>query len=233
MAHGNSRSLYDGAHLRGMPFFAILGNHDHEGAGGRAQYAAERRGSGRWRMDAPYYVHDFGRVGERVLVRIVFLDGAIPMLEQAEVQLAFAREAFAASGDPIWRVVASHYAARSLTLDAYTRDRTLTRWLPEITALQADLWLSANDHFQQILDRPDDMMHVSANGGSNKQDTEIGPGDPATDFTAAGPGFATVGFDADRMTVTAYDDQGVVRHTATRRQPGWATRATPTAANAR
>ncbi|MGE3614995.1 MAG: metallophosphoesterase, partial [Gemmatimonadales bacterium] len=128
-------SLYDGTHLRGMPFFAILGNHDHEGTpAAELEYAAKQVGSGRWRMDAPYYVRDFGRAGDRVLVRIVFLD-AIPMLEQAETQLTFAREAFAATGNPIWRVVASHYAARSLTLDAYTRDRTLTRWLPEITAL--------------------------------------------------------------------------------------------------
>ncbi|MGE3618692.1 MAG: hypothetical protein AB7L66_22665, partial [Gemmatimonadales bacterium] len=73
------------------------------------------------------------------------------------------------------------------------------------------------------------IMHVSTNGGSNKQDTEIGPGDPTTDFTATGPGFATVEFAVDRMTVTGYDDQGVVRHSATRRQPGWAAGPAPVA----
>ncbi|MEL7088472.1 MAG: metallophosphoesterase, partial [Planctomycetota bacterium] len=43
---------YDGPHLRGLPMFAVLGNHDHDGnPQAQVGYARQRKGTGRWRMD--------------------------------------------------------------------------------------------------------------------------------------------------------------------------------------
>src|ERR1700761_2905819 len=67
--------LYAGRYLRGMPFFAVVGNHDAEGSiDAELEYARQRLGSGRWQMDGPAYTRDFGRVRGSVLLRAVFLD---------------------------------------------------------------------------------------------------------------------------------------------------------------
>jgi hypothetical protein len=49
-----------------------------------------------------------------------------------------------------------HYGFRSLTNEPYTRRLTLSSLLPELQSLGVDLCLSANDRFQQILDRADE-----------------------------------------------------------------------------
>src|SRR5882757_1691450 len=67
--------LYSGRYLRGMPFFAVVGNHDAEGSiEAELEYARRRLGSGRWQMDGPAYERDFGRVHGKILARVVFLD---------------------------------------------------------------------------------------------------------------------------------------------------------------
>ncbi len=209
--------LYDGAHLRGMPFFAVIGNHDAEGdVMVQVRYALERRGSGRWQMDGQHYWRDFGRVNGRTLVRVVFLN-TIDLQKNPAPELAFARDAWAAPGDPFWRVVAGHYAVRSVTKEAYTRDRTLSALLPEVISMDLDLYISANDRFQQVLDRLGEPLHVSVNGGSDKQEAGVSPEIPGSDFVAMRPGFAAIDADSGRLTVTLYDISGQVVHTRSRR----------------
>ncbi|MCZ6675079.1 MAG: hypothetical protein O7C75_19270 [Verrucomicrobia bacterium] len=67
-------SRYNGPHLRGTPFYAVLDNHYHYGnALARVEYARLNKGSGQWRMDDLYYRRDLGQTEDgRVLMRIVF-----------------------------------------------------------------------------------------------------------------------------------------------------------------
>jgi hypothetical protein len=143
-------------------------------------------------------------VDGRVLVRVVFFD-TIELLEAPDAQLAFAEKAFEAPGSPVWRVIAGHYAVRSLTRTQYTLDRTLAELLPRILPFKVDLYLSANDRFQQVLDRPGEPLHASANGGSERQEESVATDDSTTDYVFDGPGFMTVEVTPDRLTVTAYD----------------------------
>jgi tartrate-resistant acid phosphatase type 5 len=204
--------LYRGAHLRGMPFFAVVGNHDHEGnVSAEVEYGRRRLGSARWQMDDFHYVRDFGQAHGRVLVRVVFLD-TITLHDDPGPQLAFARQAFDAPGDPVWRVIAGHYAVRSLTLEPYTRNLTLSALLPRYQAMKIDLCVSANDRFQQILDRPGEPLHVSANGGSEKQESGLSPEDPDRDIVVSQPGFVVITVSASELAVELRDSAGKLTH---------------------
>jgi len=207
---------YDGAHLRGLPFFAVVGNHDHDGNEmAEVAYSRERKGTARWHMDNLYYTRDFGRVDNRILVRVVFLD-TINCSRHPEEQLDFAAHAFERPGDPIWRVVAGHYPLRSLTRENYQQRRILSALLPRFQTLNVDLYVSANDYFQQILDRPGEPLHVSTNGGSDLQSSDVRPENAEQDIVRAQPGFAILNFDDAQMTVELLNQYG--KNSVTRRR---------------
>ncbi len=208
----NFEKQYDGAHLRGMPFFAVPGNHDHAGSiSAQLEYSRRRLGSGRWRMDDLYYARDFGRDGERVLVRVVFLD-TVTFKDDPGPQVDFLREAMAEPGNPTWRVVIGHYPSRSVTENTFSKPLVLSDLIPVTQEVKVDLYLSANDRFQQLLQRPGEPLHVSANGGSDKLDHDIKPRNSLTDFVAPQQGFARVTVDADVLTVELLDMDGVISY---------------------
>jgi tartrate-resistant acid phosphatase type 5 len=203
--------LYFGAHLRGMPFFAVTGNHDAEGDPAvQVQYAQNQCGSGRWRMDGPYYSRDFGDIDGRPLVRVVFLDTVALHRHPAE-QVQFLREAFGPQCQSLWRLVVGHYGCRSVTREPYTRRLTLSSLIPELQQLGVDLYLSANDRFQQVLARSGEPLHVSANGGGDMAETGLAAEDPA-DFVASQGGFAVIELTTQTLTVELRNVTGDVSH---------------------
>ncbi len=207
--------LYDGPHLRGTPVFAVLGNHDLRGnAQAQLDYAAQRVGSARWRMEGRWYSRDFGRVGERVLVRIVFLD-MLPMMERPDEQIAFLREAMAAPGEPVWKIVVGHNPLRSLTEQPTALTRVMHDLLPIARELGVDVAISSNDWFQQLLDVPGEPLHVGTSGGGRMFEP-VPPRQSGGEYTRAQPGFARVRLDADTLTVEMFDAAGDMDFTATR-----------------
>lgn len=204
--------LYCGPHLRGMPFLAVLGNHDAEGvAAAQVSYAQMRLGSARWRMDDRFYAREFGRIKGKALVSAVFLDTVSLRKEPAE-QIDFLKSVFTAENDAVWRIVVGHYGFRSVTREPYTRNLTLSSLLPELQALRVDLCLNANDRFQQVIERAGEPLHVSANGGGDKLETGVSAQDPERDFAASQSGFAVIEVDEHAITVELRAADGRVSH---------------------
>jgi acid phosphatase/tartrate-resistant acid phosphatase type 5 len=198
---------YDGPHLRGTPFYPVPGNHDHLGTiQAEIDYARERRGSGRWRMEGLRYSRDFGRAQGRVLVRAVFLD-TVTAQGDLRPTTDFLREAFGRPGDPLWRVVVAHNPSRSLTATDYKQRRVLSALLPLLRDLRVDLYVSGDDWFQQILDRPGEPLHVSTNGGTDKLET-VPPPREAGEQARAVAGFGLISFDARAMEVDLRNARG-------------------------
>jgi tartrate-resistant acid phosphatase type 5 len=208
--------LYDGPHLRGLPFFAVMGNHDHLGGTPATQidYARQKKGTGRWIMDDFTYTRDFGTANGRPLVRCVFLD-TMTLVKNPQAQLDFARNTFNAPGDPIWRLIINHSNGRSLTKQ-HTSERVLTPWLDQFIAMKVDAFLSADDWFQQVLDYPGEPLHVSTNGGSDKNEPELTASNTATEFVASQPGFALLEVTPTALNVELRNAVGAVAHQVTR-----------------
>lgn len=205
---------YDGPHLRGLPMFATLGNHDHDGnAQAQVDYATQRKGTGRWRMDDLYYAKDFGRTADgAVLLRVVFLD-MIPMMESPAQQEQFLRDALAAPGNPQWKVIVGHNPLRSLTDQPTAQTRIMHDLLPIAQELGVDLAVSSNDWFQQLLDIPGEPMHVSTSGGGRKLEDVPLRNEPGT-YTQSQHGFARINVDSQTLTVEMLDADGEVSYSA-------------------
>ncbi len=200
--------LYTGEHLEALPFYAVAGNHDHQGnVAAELDYARLKLGSGRWHMPHTFYSVDFGNAGERVLARLVFLD-TVPMLEQPARQIQFLREQMRRAGDPVWRIVVGHYPARSLTKNPFSRKRVMHSLIEVCRQLDVDLYVSANDRFQQLLRRPGEPLHLSTNGGGEKLEKSIAPRLTDTEFVQPQRGFATISLDGHSLTVDLLDTQG-------------------------
>lgn len=193
--------LYSGPHLLGMPFFAVVGNHDAEGViAAQLEYARRRCGTARWRMEGPGHVRDFGKAANGPLVRAVFLD-SVALHRDPAPQLDILHQAFDESCPAVWRMVVSHYGFRSLTNEPYTRRLTLTHLLPVLRQLRVDLCATANDRFQQVIDRPGEPLHLSANGGGDMAEAGLTVEDPERDFVSSQGGFAIITFSQDSMAV--------------------------------
>lgn len=200
--------LYDSASLQATPFYAVAGNHDHRGnTDAQLAYARDKLGSRRWQMDELYYARDFGKVGDRVLLRMVFLD-TVTLKEEPEPQVEFLQQTMKAPGDPVWRVIVGHYPARSLARLKFSRSRILENLRPVLKKSGVDLYLSANDRFQQVLTYPDEPLHVSTNGGGTKREEGIVARNTATEFVADQKGFSVITVKAKQITVEMNNQDG-------------------------
>ncbi|MFT7222639.1 MAG: tartrate-resistant acid phosphatase type 5 [Cellvibrionaceae bacterium] len=200
--------LYSGEHLQNLPFYAVAGNHDHYGTVvPQIKYSQDKLGSGRWRMPYYFYAIDFGGVNGRVLARMVFLD-AILMEKNPDRQVQFLKDEMRKPGDPIWKIIVNHYPIRSMTHNGLAKTRILNELLPIAKDLDVDLYISANDPFQQLLQREGEPLHLGTNGGGRFIDSGIKLENSEANIIFLQRGFGRVAVDNQTMTVELRDING-------------------------
>lgn len=184
-------SMYDGPCLSGLPFFAMLGNHDHMGdADAQLAYAQQHRGSGRWQMPGMFYTQDFGRVGEQVLLRLLVIDTLLPLPQQ----LQMIRDGMA-KDSAVWTAVASHHTARSSD-EVYGDNLAL---IDEVNSLGVDLFLSGHAHNLQLIAKGDEPLYV-VSGAGGKRPYGVTETDELL-FGRASLGFVKLSLDAEALDI--------------------------------
>ncbi|WP_256345327.1 metallophosphoesterase [Pseudomonas sp. PD9R] len=199
--------VYWGRWLSHVPFYAVLGNHDYPMSQKyEIKYGQQHKGSGRWQMPTNFYVKDFGDVGGRPLVRMVFLDTSAPR-ENLQQQIDLIDQAFQAPGPaPVWRIAASHHPVRNLGEHGEESD-LVARLLPVLQRNKVDLLLSGHDHNQQLLLRAGEPAWVISGAGGQKLYALKTPALDST-FAASRAGFAKLDLDARQLRLAYYNDRG-------------------------
>jgi hypothetical protein len=151
---------------RGIPLYAILGDHDYESADGpELEKQAIPRFIANWRM--PDRAAQAVELGEGV--SLVLVDG--PALIESDDGSAL-REALQRAAGP-WRILAIHrpLGTRKIELDeldpAHTRYARLVRDALVKSGVDLHLVISGDEHSLQILEMPKPFppLHVVAGGG--------------------------------------------------------------------
>lgn len=184
-------SAYDGPCLSGMPFFAMFGNHDHMGnIDAQLAYARQQRGSGRWQMPDKFYTQDFGRVGERTLLRLFVIDTLLPM----PAQLQMIKDGLA-KDEAVWTALASHHTARSF--DEVYGDNPA--WIDEVRSLGIDLYLSGHAHNLQLIAKAEEPLYI-VSGAGGKRPYGVKQSDELL-FGRASLGFVKLSLDAESLAI--------------------------------
>lgn len=218
-------NVYSGTFLSTTPFYAVLGNHDYLHAPRKmtadcpehasqchalldpsvqVEYSRRHLGSNRWRMPAKYYSVDFGKISERPLLRIVFLDTNLKredLLKEAD----FVRRQFPSTANsPVWKIVAGHHPVRNYGKHHGEGKETSDILLAAMSEAEVDLYLAGHDHNQQLIARSGEPVYIidGAGGGGTYKITSH---PPDLRFSYEGHGFVSIRLDAANMKLDFYD----------------------------
>lgn len=200
-------NVYSGKYLSAVPFYAVLGNHDPATMNGKnveIEYSLKHMGSNRWRMPANYYSYDFGKTGDRPLMRLVFLD---TNLKQDEIrkQADFIREKFVEKENgPIWKIVIAHHPIRTYGKHHGEDEHKLAAITSALKETKADLYLAGHDHNQQVIAADHEPVYV-INGGGGAHTYEIKSKPAELIFARQSHGFVGVHANAAQLDITLYD----------------------------
>ena len=154
-------SMYDGPCLMGMPFYAMLGNHDYMGnPQAQIDYSVQQKGTGRWIMPGTSYRKDFGTVGDSSLLQLYVIDTALPL----DPQLSKIKNA---DRNAVWTVVASHNTVRSFDA-VYGDDLELLEKMKGLANFGVDLYISGHAHTLQLISVIGEPVYVISGAGGKR-----------------------------------------------------------------
>ncbi|WP_437730785.1 metallophosphoesterase [Sorangium sp. So ce1335] len=213
---------YDRPGLNGLPFYAVLGNHDHgpSSSGVRqAQIDYSRllvgggpgmRVSDKWHMPASYY---------DVRIRHVHLFG-IDTVDFTSSEQADDMSARVAASDATWKIVFGHHPR--FTSGAHFSDNEVIGGagmfaMQEAIYCGADMYMAGHDHHLELIDKgrdarcPDTYFAISGAGSKTRPASAFVPRDPRQLFyTDATEGFVYLQFEGDRLLLQFIDKHGAV-----------------------
>lgn len=204
-------SVYNGAYLQGMPFYAILGNHDHrDNPQAQIDYSSLELGSRRWKMDSYYYFKEFGKFDGRPLLGIVFIDTV--NFKEWKKQEELIKAAFANGiNSPKWKIIAGHDPVRSFGDKHGDNDQLKKRLLPLMKSIGVDVYLSGHDHLMQVIDYGNEPLYV-VSGAGGKSLYNLKKRDSALRYGESKYGFALLIADPSRLSIEFYNEEGLLEY---------------------
>lgn len=202
--------VYEGTHLANLPFYAILGNHDHgKFVEAELEYARKGMGSNRWRMQDRYYSQDFGVVDGRPLLRVVFLNTNVDTAG-LETQANFILKQFSEqSPQPLWRMVVGHHPLRTYGRHYGETAGIEAQLMPMLKRCRIDFYLSGHDHNLQVIsNKGEPFLFVSGAGGGELY--PITRQAPDIRFAKSTRGFMAFDLDASSASVAVHDASGAL-----------------------
>ncbi len=214
-------AVYDDPALH-VPWYATLGNHDHEGSV-RAQIAYARRDV-RWRLPDRYYSVN-KQIDARTHAQFVVLD-TTPFAE-VDQRAAVDRESYGTAYDPTlqsywlrhmlapsrsaWRIVVGHHPIRSA--GSFHGDTPALRNQVDPLLRQYGVQTYFNGHEHDLQHLAEDGLHYVVSGaGSETRPAGTGP---HSRFSRSTLGFAAVTLHPDVMELRFCDAEGTVCYETT------------------
>jgi tartrate-resistant acid phosphatase type 5 len=207
--------IYNGPALQKIPFFAVLGNHDHRGdSQAQISYSQQSMGSGRWQMPDKFFKVDMGRSEGRPLLRLVGLDTTDK--ESFNQQARFISRAFSPPAEkPIWRIGAGHHPIHSVS----SHGPTLAMHGKILTAMiksKLHLYLAGHDHNLQLISTANEPLQV-VSGGGGKSLYPIKKFNKYVRFATDQYGFVKVVVTAKQLQIIFFDSNGRILHKTTQK----------------
>lgn len=201
-------SVYKGPSLQ-IPWYAVLGNHDHRG---NVQAQIDYK-SPRWRMPARYFRELF-RIDAGNQLELFFLD-TTPMLNrrgkqapddplERERQLSWLEQSLTASRAR-WKMVIGHHPIYSGGVHG-ERTELVEYLLPILLRQKADLYVHGHDHDLQHL-REGTLEMFCSGAGSQIRETKA---TARTRFAKSSAGFMSVRIGSDLMRISMTDNRGTL-----------------------
>jgi len=185
-----------------IPFYAVLGNHDHDGnPQAEIDYSPTQN---RWRMPAAEYQVDFPAGSQSPLLTIFVIDSGYGEARDAS-QVAALVQTIDASNST-WKILALHHPLYSNGLHGDTvalRDSLLPALCHKV-----DLVLSGHDHI---------FSHLQDSNGCGLQQWVVGTGgmglyttnpDPRALYSESSFGFASLTVDENSLTLVFHRSDG-------------------------
>lgn len=209
--------MYDAPSLQ-VPFWVALGNHDyHISVQGELDYAAQRKGTGRWTLPARYWSRTV-EVAPGTKAKFVILDTS-PFLREyssgkklsdaaqqdTAAQLAWLDKELAEPGIA-WRIVCGHHPIWSGGNHGDTAELK-ERVLPILQRHKVQLYACGHDHVPQVFAR-EGLTEVISGNASEIREVKAKDGSV---FEGKYLGFADLKLDADKGEVRMWDVDGKVR----------------------
>jgi len=207
--------IYDAPVLQRIPFYVVLGNHDHKG-NVQAQVDYSQR-SERWRLPARYYAFE-ETLGDGTRVAFFMLDTQVmgPGNPAGEAQRAWLAEGLAAS-EADWKIVCGHHPVYS---GAAKRGPTFrTEFGPFIeetfVAGGVDLYLSGHDHVLDLTPPIEGVRYVVSGAGAGPGKADLIDWTEHSEYAATGGGFVVLRITAEDLVIEFVRMDGETQYAAT------------------